>query len=78
MKTRTLSRTVLGLVAGLWFATSAQSGLVKEEDTHLENYVTEKALDGLYTMIAEEGKAIRKNPVGAAGSLAQKVFGALK
>lgn len=55
-----------------------QFGLVKEEDTHLENYVTEKALDGLYTMIAEEEKAIRKNPVGAAGSLAQKVFGALR
>ncbi len=56
----------------------AQFGLVKEKDTHLENYVTEKALDGLYLMIAEEEKAIRKDPVGAAGSLAQKVFGALK
>ena len=56
----------------------AQFGLVKEKDTHLENYVTEKALDGLYLMIAEEEKAIRKDPVGAAGSLAKKVFGALK
>jgi hypothetical protein len=53
-------------------------GLVKEKDTHLENYVTEKALDGLYLMIAEEEKAIRENPVGAAGNLAKKVFGALK
>ncbi len=56
----------------------AQFGLVKEEDTHLENYVTEKALDGLFMMIAEEEKAIRTNPMGAAGNLAQKVFGALK
>lgn len=56
----------------------AKYGLVKEEDTRLENYVTEKALDGLYLMIAEEEKAIRANPVGAAGKLAQKVFGALK
>lgn len=56
----------------------AQFGLVKEKDTHLENYVTEKALDGLYLMIAEEEKAIRKNPVEAAGSLAKKVFGALQ
>lgn len=56
----------------------AQFGLVKEEDTHLEAYVTRKALDGLYLMIAEEEKAIRTNPLGAAGSLAQKVFGALK
>lgn len=53
-------------------------GLVKEEDTRLEIYVTEKALDGLYLMIAEEEKAIRTNPLGAAGNLAQKVFGALK
>ncbi len=53
-------------------------GLVKEKDTHLENYVTEKTLDGLYLMIAEEEKAIRENPVGAAGNLAKKVFGALK
>jgi len=56
----------------------AKFGLVKEKDTHLENYVTEKALDGLYLMIAEEEKAIRENPVGAAGNLAKKVFGALK
>ncbi len=56
----------------------AKFGLVKEEDTHLENYVTRKALDGLFLMIAEEEKAIRTNPLGAAGNLAQKVFGALK
>jgi len=56
----------------------AQFGLVKEKDTQLENYVTEKALDGLYLMIAEEEKAIRENPVGAAGNLAKKVFGALR
>jgi len=56
----------------------AKLGLVKEKDTHLENYVTEKALDGLYLMIAEEEKAIRENPVGAADNLAKKVFGALK
>lgn len=57
---------------------AANFGLLKEKDIHLENYVTEKALDGLYLMIAEEEKAIRTNPLGAAGSLAQKVFGALK
>lgn len=56
---------------------AANFGLIEEKDTHLDNYVTEKALDGLYLMIAEEEKAIRKNPVAAAGSLAKKVFGAL-
>ena len=56
---------------------ASKFGLVKEKDAHLDGYVTGKALDGLYTMIAEEEKAIRSNPVGAAGSLAKKVFGAL-
>jgi hypothetical protein len=56
---------------------AAGFGLLDEKDAHLDNYVTEKALDGLYLMIAEEEKAIRKDPVGAVGSLARKVFGAL-
>jgi hypothetical protein len=60
------------------FAGKASSfGLLDEKDAHLDNYVTEKALDGLYLMIAEEEKAIRKDPVAAVGSLAKKVFGAL-
>lgn len=57
---------------------ASKFGLVREQDAQLENYVTQKALDGLYLMIAEEEKAIRKDPAGAAGKLAQKVFGALK
>jgi len=57
---------------------AARFGLVREQDAQLENYVTQKTLDGLYLMIADEEKAIRKDPAGAAGKLAQKVFGALK
>ncbi|MBD5801367.1 hypothetical protein AZOA_07810 [Azoarcus sp. Aa7] len=56
---------------------AASFGLVKGEDAQIEGYVTRKALDGLYVMIAEEEKAIRRNPMQAAGSLAQKVFGML-
>ena len=52
-------------------------GLVREQDAHLENYVTQKTLDGLYLMIADEEKAIRKNPAEAVGRLAKQVFGAL-
>lgn len=51
--------------------------LVKPEDAQIDNYVTRAALDGLYKMIAAEEKAIRANPMLAAGSMAQKVFGAL-
>ena len=57
---------------------ASKFGLVREQDAQLENYVTQKTLDGLYLMIAEEEKAIRQDPAGAAGKLAQKVFGALK
>jgi len=56
---------------------AAGMGLMKEEDATIEGYVTRKALDGLYTVIGEQEKAIRKNPAAAAGSLAKKVFGAL-
>jgi hypothetical protein len=56
---------------------AAAFGLIEEKDAHLDDYVTAKALDGLYLMIAEEERAIRKDPVGAVGSLAKKVFGAL-
>lgn len=56
---------------------AARFGLIDEENAHLDQYVTAKALDGLYLMIAEEEKSIRKDPVAAVGSLAKKVFGAL-
>ena len=52
-------------------------GVIKQEDANIDQYVTKKAIDGLFTMIAEEERAIRANPLGAAGNLAQKVFGAL-
>lgn len=56
----------------------AQLGVIKQEDAQLDSYVTRSALDGLYKMIAAEEKSIRANPMEAAGSMAQKVFGAMK
>jgi hypothetical protein len=35
-------------------------------------------MDGLFLMMAEQEKAIRANPMQAAGSLAKKVFSAIK
>lgn len=52
-------------------------GVVKKEDAKIEQYVTNKALDGVYLMIAKEEAAIRKDPVGQASSLIKKVFGAI-
>ena len=57
---------------------AAKFGLIKEQDAHLDEYVTQKALDGLYLMIAEEEKTIRKDPMDAASKLARKVFSALQ
>ena len=55
----------------------AKLGLVDAKQAKIEDYVTQKALDGLFLMIAEQEKAIRKDPVGAATGMAQKVFGLL-
>ena len=52
-------------------------GVVDKEDANIEQYVTNKALDGLYLMIAKEEAAIRKDPIGQASSLLKKVFGAV-
>lgn len=52
-------------------------GLVSKDQASLEQYVTQKTLDGVYLMMAEEEKAIRKDPMGQASSLLKKVFGAL-
>lgn len=57
---------------------ASKLGLLDKKDASLEAYVTEKALDGLFLMIAEEERAIRRNPLGQASSLLQKVFGALR
>lgn len=56
----------------------AKYGLVKGDQASLEEYVTQKALDGVYLMIAKEEAAIRKDPVGQGSQLLKKVFGALK
>lgn len=57
---------------------AAGFGLVKKEDANIQQYVTGKALDGLYLMIGEEEKKIRQDPVGTGSAVIAKVFGALK
>lgn len=50
-------------------------GLVKKEDANIQTYVTRKALDGLYWMIGEEERKIRRDPVGTGSDILRKVFG---
>ena len=52
-------------------------GVVKKEDANINQYVTKKALDGVYYMVAQEEAAIRKDPLGQASSLLKKVFGSI-
>jgi len=56
---------------------AAQFGLVDSKDANVESYVTRKALDGLFLMIAEEERAIRRNPLGQSSKILRSVFGAL-
>ena len=46
-------------------------------NTDLTDYVTVKALDGLFVMIAQEEAKIRSNPAAQTTDLLKKVFGSL-
>ena len=52
-------------------------GLIKGDAANIEQYVTDKALDGLYLMIGEEERALRQHPAEAASAIVAKVFGSL-
>ncbi|WP_428826425.1 DUF4197 domain-containing protein [Azonexus sp. IMCC34842] len=56
---------------------AASAGLIDQKDADVDSYVTQKAMDGLFLIIAEEEKKLRANPVGAGSDLLKKVFGAL-
>jgi hypothetical protein len=48
---------------------------VKKESFDLDHYVVFKALDGLFYMVGEEEKKIRKNPAARTTELLKEVFG---
>ncbi len=54
---------------------AAKMGLLDKKDADLDQYVTQKALDGLFLMVAEQEKAIRKDPVATGSALLKKLFG---
>jgi hypothetical protein len=49
--------------------------MVKKMNPDLPQYVTQKAIDGLFIMIAKEELKIRKDPVARTSELLKKVFG---
>lgn len=58
-------------------AKSGVLALAMGKSNDLDGYVTAKALDGLFTKLAVEEKAIRTNPVARTTDLLKKVFGAV-
>lgn len=61
-----VARSAAGNIAGL-----------KTVDVNIENYVTEKALDALFSRVAAEEKSIRTNPTARINDILRKVFGQL-
>ena len=49
--------------------------LVKKMNPNLSEYVTQKAIDGLFIMIAKEELKIRKDPMARTSDLLKRVFG---
>ena len=56
----------------------AKLGLIHGDAASIEQYVTDKALDGLYLMIGDQEGAIRQNPAAAGSAIVAKVFGTLR
>ena len=52
-----------------------KSRLIKDESLDLDHHVTSKALDGLFYLLGQEEKKIRKDPVAQVTDLLKKVFG---
>lgn len=56
----------------------AEFGLVDKRNARLEDYITRKAMDGLFLVMAEQEKKIRDHPLQATGELAKKIFAAIR
>lgn len=57
---------------------AAKLGLVKEDDANIQRHVTAKSLAGLYFVIGEEERKIRRNPAATGSEILKRVFGSLK
>lgn len=55
-----------------------QIPFVQKVNPNLDEYATDKAIEGLFIMIAKEEKNIRQNPVARTSELLRKVFGQAK
>lgn len=49
-----------------------------EDASDIDGYITQKALDGLFVMMADEERRIRRDPIGRTTDILRKVFGILR
>lgn len=49
--------------------------LAGKEATDIDGYVTQKALDGLFLLMADEERRIRRDPIARTSEILRKVFG---
>jgi hypothetical protein len=76
--TRTTQRVGLAQQYDQFAGQLASTGLISGDEVKIENYVTQKALDGLYLMVAEQERAFRENPLQAGSNLAVRIFQTLR
>ena len=55
-----------------------QLPFVKKVNPNLEQYVTQKAIEGMFILIAQEELKIRQDPEARISDILKKVFGAKK
>lgn len=54
------------------------AAFVGKDAQDLDGYITQKALDGTFYMVAQEEKKIRKDPIGRTTKILRDVFGILR
>ena len=52
--------------------------VVGQDASDIDAYVTQKALDGLFLLMADEEARIRRDPIGRTTNILRKVFGILR
>jgi hypothetical protein len=71
-------KRILDQVNGNKYVGSLLGAVLTPESLDLDGYITHRAMDGLFKIVADEEKRIRQNPVARTSELLRKVFGALE
>ncbi len=70
-------KRLLSTVSQNKYLGALESIFMNNQAVDIDAYVTQRALDGLFKMIAQEEARIRRDPIARTSELLQKVFGAI-